>query len=89
MTRMYNTGVPEKLIAEKSGHKSLKTLHVYERTSKLQEKSAGQCIQSGASFDPISSIEDKLILCKSQCSLQVQLAPVLVTSLNLAHFGAF
>ena len=33
VTRMYNTGVPEKLIAEKSGHKSLKALHVYERTS--------------------------------------------------------
>ena len=26
VTRMYNTGVPEKLIAEKSGHKSLKAL---------------------------------------------------------------
>ena len=59
VTRMYNTGVPEKLIAEKSGHKSLKALRVYERTSKIQEKSAGQCIQSGASFDPMSSIEDK------------------------------
>ena len=59
VTRMYNTGVSEKLIAEKSGHKGLKALRVYERTSKVQEKSAGQCIQSGASVDPISSIEDK------------------------------
>ena len=57
--RMYNRGVPEKLIAEKSGHKSLKALRVYECTSKVQEKSPGQCIQFGASFDPISSIEDK------------------------------
>ena len=57
--RMYNTGVPEKLIAEKSGHKSLKALRVYEHTLKVQEKSAGQCIQSGASFDPICSTEDK------------------------------
>ena len=32
VTRMYNTGVPEKHIAEKSGHKSLKALRVYERT---------------------------------------------------------
>ena len=45
--RMYNTGVPEKLIAEKSGHKSFKAKCVYERTSEVQEKSAGQCIQSG------------------------------------------
>ena len=33
--RMYNTGVPEKLIAEESGHKSLKALCVYEHTSKV------------------------------------------------------
>jgi len=31
VTRMYNTGVPENLIAEKSGHKSLK---VYVRTKR-------------------------------------------------------
>ena len=59
VTRMYNTGVPEKLIAEKSGHKSLKALRVYERTSEFQQKSAGQCIQSGTSFDPIPLPEDR------------------------------
>ena len=36
-----------------------KALCVYERTSEVQERSAGQCIQSGTSFDPISLIEDK------------------------------
>ena len=56
---MYNTGVPEKLIAEKSGHKSLQALRVYEHTSEVQDKSAGQCIHSGTCFDPISLIEDK------------------------------
>ena len=59
VTRMYNTGVPEKLIAEKSGHKSLKALRVYERTSEFQEKSAGQCIQSGTSFDPVATIDEE------------------------------
>ena len=34
-------------------------MHVYELTSKVQEKSGGQFIQSGASFDPIFLIEDK------------------------------
>ena len=37
VTRMFNTVVPEKLIAEKSGHKSLKALRVYERTSVSRE----------------------------------------------------
>ena len=55
VTRMYNTGVPEKFIAEKSGHKSLKALRVYERTSKVQEKSAGECIQLGSNLASISS----------------------------------
>ena len=40
-------------------NRDTRALRVYERTSEVQEKSAGQCIQSGASFDPISSIEDK------------------------------
>lgn len=50
VTRMYNAGVPEALIAEKSGHKSMKALRAYERTSKDQEKSAGRSIQQGKEF---------------------------------------
>ena len=38
VARMFNKGVPEKLIAEKSGY-------AYERTSVDQEKSAGDCLQ--------------------------------------------
>ncbi len=45
VTRMYNTGVPEKLIAEKSAHRSLKALRLYERASEEQEIAAGKCIQ--------------------------------------------
>ncbi len=32
ITRMYEGGVPEKVISEKSGHKSIKGLHTYERS---------------------------------------------------------
>ena len=46
ITRMYNKGVPEKLISEKSGHRSVKALRVYERTSEMQHKLAGKCVQS-------------------------------------------
>ena len=45
VTRMYNRGVPKNLIAEKSGHKSLKALRAHERTSEDQEISAGHNIQ--------------------------------------------
>ena len=44
VTRMYENGVPEKLISEKSGHRSLKALRNYEHISKTQEKVAGECI---------------------------------------------
>jgi hypothetical protein len=33
MARMLNSGVPEKIISEKSGHRSLEALRSYEHTS--------------------------------------------------------
>ncbi len=44
ITRMFTAGVPEKLIAEKSGHRSLKALRFYEHTSDEQEIAAGKVI---------------------------------------------
>lgn len=38
ITRMFNNGLPEKLIAEMSGHKSVKALRCYERTSSAQQQ---------------------------------------------------
>ena len=37
-TRMFSKGVPEKLIAEKTGHRSLKALRFYERTNPEMER---------------------------------------------------
>lgn len=44
ITRMYNENIPEKMIAEKSGHKSIKGLRCYERTSVEQQQAAGRAI---------------------------------------------
>ena len=38
ITRMFNSGVEEKIIAETSGHRSTKALRMYEHTSHLQMK---------------------------------------------------
>ena len=82
----------------------LKALRVYERTLNVQEKSAGQCSQSGASFDPINSIEDKensnparkisMSSAGPTSSCYCPGVPRAVqefsfTSFNLTHFGAF
>ena len=50
VTRMYANGVPEKIIAGKSGHRSLKALRAYEHTTYSQEKAAGLCIHSGEDY---------------------------------------
>ena len=44
ITRMWNGGVPEKATAETSGHKSLKALRCYERTSVAQQQAVGMVI---------------------------------------------
>ena len=50
-SRMFISGVPEKIVAEVSGHKSLTALRQYEKTTKEQFQSAGQCISSMKSFN--------------------------------------
>ena len=44
MTRMYKKGVPEKLIAEKSGHRSVEALRMYEHTASELERAGGEVI---------------------------------------------
>ena len=41
---MFKADIPEKIIAEKSGHRSLKALRMYEHTSSLQEQATGVVI---------------------------------------------
>ena len=50
---MFEGGVPEKIISEKSGHKSIKALRTYERTTADQDRAACSTIaQSGNLFQP-------------------------------------
>ena len=44
MTRMYNQGVPEKLIAKKSGHRSVDGFRVYEHTASEVQKAASEFV---------------------------------------------
>ena len=49
ITRMFNASIIEKVIAEWSGHQSLKAFKSYEKTSVEQEQLAGQNIAKGIS----------------------------------------
>ena len=57
-TRMFATGVPEKVIAEFTGHKSSKALQVYERTTDEQVKKAGLAISNQESMLPAKVPDD-------------------------------
>ena len=57
-TRMFASGVPEKVIAEFTGHKSSKALHVYERTTTEQVKAAGLAISELGSSIPNATVPD-------------------------------
>ena len=41
---MFERKIPEKLIADKSGHKSIQSLRCYERISVKQDQAAGELI---------------------------------------------
>ena len=50
ITRMFKADIPEKIRAEKSGHKSLKAFRMYECTSSMQEQATGVAILEGVQF---------------------------------------
>ena len=43
-TQMYEMGVPEKAIQERTGHRSLDSLRVYKRTSTQQQQAASNIL---------------------------------------------
>ena len=47
---MFASGVPEKIVGEVTGHKSLKALRTYERTSEEQKRAAGRAISNLSVF---------------------------------------
>lgn len=54
-TRMFNAGVPEKIVAEVTGHKSLGALRQYERTTDIQCKAVGESISTMQPFSNCTS----------------------------------
>ena len=53
---MYSKNVPEKLISEKTGHRSLTALRVYERTSCVQDRALTKGVSNNEEtfFDSLS-----------------------------------
>ena len=52
LTKLYNSNVPEKIIMERSGHRSLEGVRKYERTNVLQEVQACKALETGHKKQP-------------------------------------
>ena len=50
---MFEAGVPEKIIQQRTGHRSLDSLRLYERSSTMQEQVVSEVVNStkSVSFD--------------------------------------
>lgn len=46
VTQMYESGIPEKVIQERTGHKSLEALRVYERTNAQQHETVSMVLSA-------------------------------------------
>ena len=56
-TRLFDGGIPEKVVKEFTGHQSIECLRKYERTSEQYKKAASYCMTSGQFFDPILPLQ--------------------------------
>jgi hypothetical protein len=61
-SRMFISGVPEKIVAEVTGHKSVKVLRQYERTTEEQYQAVGHSISHMHAFETINAEETVLKL---------------------------
>ena len=69
ISHLYNSGVPEKLIMERSGHLSVTGGRSYERTSNLQRQQVSEVIAkptASASGTTFVSEQNKTVVAHSQ-----------------------
>ena len=53
-TQMYDKGVPEKIIQERTGHRSLEALRMYERTNEHQHQAVSAILSAPSSSSSTS-----------------------------------
>ena len=64
ITRMFNSGIPEKVIAETSRHRSTKALRCYERTTQEQQQTATtviNCPSNASAIEPVKEASSEFI----------------------------
>ena len=59
-TRMFEANVPEKLVKERTGRHSSKSLEVYQKTSAAQEKAVTRVLNSTKKYAEVLQSQDKI-----------------------------
>ena len=83
-SRMFAAGVPEKIVAEFTGHKSIKALCQYERTTVPQLRAAGLAITTAESFAASVATDSKpnATVAEQQLVIKKQLPSICGTHTN-------
>ena len=70
-TRMFSAGVPEKIIAERTRHRSAKALRQYEHTSTAQMQAAGFAVSEEKPFG--SAVSEEKPICSENSVPKVEM----------------
>ena len=76
-THMYESGVPEKLIQERTGHHSLEALQSYERSNAGQHQTVS-AILSAPQQQMYNATPLRLVLCFTACNLTLNLNHLII-----------
>lgn len=71
VTQMYSTGVPEKVIQERTGHRSLEALRVYERTNTQQHQMVSNILSAPSENTQIQQTQTKHSIMQTHSSHSV------------------
>ena len=80
-TRLFEANVPEKLIQERTGHRSIGALRQYERTSTQQQQAVPSLIASPSGSTSVQQVTPQL-----GSPLSAQLLPSFMKDCNLSNF---
>ena len=69
-TQLFDAGVPQRIIQERTGHKSLISLHSYERISHHQNQAVSNILTSGTHAS--GSFQDEVAVVKAVKAVHIK-----------------
>lgn len=83
ISRLYNKGVPEKLIMERSGHLSVEGIRSYERTSEAQRKQVSKVLSDSSASSVSNKTDASVAVCSESNSVSKFVTSTLANKENV------